>query len=265
MVDLHSHVMYGWDDGADTLDESLDMARIAADGIRALAATPHMWWGGAMVDPDIVRERVAEINDALARDSVPLTIITGTEIPASWENLELIRQKRVLSLNDSHTVLFEVPFHDLPVRLDDLIFQVRMLGLTPLMAHPERSSAFLADPDAFRRLIHEDVPVQINGGSLTGYFGEEIQDLAWEIVAQERPVVIASDAHNARGRSPMLSEVRASLEEAFGPEAADLMCRENAAALIEDRSARVADITRPSGETKAGVGSVLRRVFRRRG
>ncbi len=245
MVDLHSHVMYGWDDGAETLETSLEMVRVAAaDGIRVLAATPHMWWKDECVDPGMVRERVAEINEAALHQGLQVRIVTGTEVPAYWDHLDYIRGKRVLSLNDSRTVLFEVPFHHLPVQMNDLIFQLKMLGYMPLMAHPERCAAFQADPDYFRRMISEDTPVQVNAGSLMGFFGESIRELAWEIVAQERPVVIASDAHNAGSRGPVLSEARAALAAEFGEAAAELMCSGNAAALIENRPARIADLRR---------------------
>lgn len=264
MVDLHSHIMYGWDDGAETLSESMAMARIAAeDGIRTIAATPHMYWADKQVDPGVIRERVAHINQTIEDEGLDLRVVVGTEVPAFWDHIDPVRQKKVLTLNDSRTLLFEVPFQHLPVRFNDLIFQVRMLGIMPLMAHPERSEPFLADQESFRTLINEDIPVQVTGGSLTGFFGGRVQEFAWDIVSQERPIVIASDGHSSGRRRPTLSDAHAALTEAFGREAADLMCRDNATALIENRMPRIADIPRrPTAEERKGFTARLRKAMK---
>lgn len=265
MVDLHSHILYGWDDGAKTLEDSLEMARLAVErGTTVIAATPHLYWESRRVDPEMVVARVAEINEALTAEDIPLQVVPGTEIPADWDNLALIRHGKALRLGDSKAVLFEVPFTTLPVRFKDLIFQLRMNGVTPLLAHPERCQVFLSDPDAFYRQVDEDTPVQLTAGSLTGLFGEKIQDLAWRIAQDERPVVVASDTHNVRNRKPGLQKAHAALAEHFGQDAADLMCLHNPAGLLEDKPMRIARIPRaPEPAEPRGGMNLLKRAFRR--
>jgi protein-tyrosine phosphatase len=263
MVDLHTHIMFGWDDGAVTIEDSLRMARLAADdGIRVLAATPHFLIGGERVNPDVVRERVAAINASIAEEGLDIRIITGCEIQGLWDNFNVIKHGQALMLGDSRTLLFETPFRQLPLQFADLIFQIRMLGITPLLAHPERSDPFLADFDLFNRTVGEDIPVQLTTTSLLGGNGERIQDLAWKIARQERPVVVASDAHGHEHRRPLLSSAHAMLTEAFGEEAANLMCRDNAAALLANRPARIARIPRQQAkEGKRGLAGRLRRMI----
>lgn len=263
MIDLHTHIMFGWDDGAETIEDSIAMARLAAkDGIRTLAATPHFLSGVERVHPEVIRERVAAINALIQQEAIDIRVVTGCEITALWDNFNLIKHGQVLMLGDSRCLLFETPFRQLPVQFADLIFQVRMLGITPLLAHPERSEPFLADHDLFNRTVGEDIPVQVTATSLTGGYGERIQGLAWKIVRQERPIVVASDGHGPEHRRPILSPAHAVLKEAFGEEAADLMCRDNAAALLESKPVRIARISRqqPKAERR-GLANRLRRVF----
>lgn len=263
MVDLHTHVMYGWDDGAETIDESMAMVRLAAaDGTRVIAATPHLLWSNVRVDMAVIEERVAEINECVAAEGLDIQVVTGCEVPATWDSFNLIKHNQVALLGRSRTLLFEVPFTLHAVQFPDLLFQVRMMGIMPLMAHPERSEPFIMDHGLFRATIGPDLPVQITASSLTGSYGDRIQSFAWEIVREERPIVISSDAHGVDRRRPCMSAAHAALSEEFGAEAADLMCRDNAAALLENKPPRTANIERAElVEHKRGLASRLKSVF----
>ena len=265
MVDLHTHVMFGWDDGAKTIDDSVAMVRLASeDGTRVMAATPHLIWSGETVDPQVIRDRVAEINQRVKQEGIDIRVVVGCEVPALWDHFDLIKNKQVVTLNEGRTLLFEVPFHQHALQFADLLFQVRMMGLTPLLAHPERSTPFLQDHELFRATVDEGIAVQVTGGSLTGAYGEIVRGFAWEIVMQERPIVIASDGHGVEHRRPRLGSAYAMLAEELGVEAADLMCRDNAAALLEGKPVRIAHITRKSpSEGKRGLVGRIRRAFGR--
>lgn len=263
MVDLHTHVMYGWDDGAETIDDSMAMVRLAAaDGTRVIAATPHLLWSNVRVDMAVIGERVADINERIAAEGLDIRVISGCEVPATWDSFNLIKHKQVALLGGSRTLLFEVPFQLHAVQFPDLLFQVRMMGIVPLMAHPERSDPFIMDHGLFRATIGPDLPVQITASSLTGSYGSRVQSFAWEIVREERPIIISSDGHGADRRRPCMSAAHQALSEEFGVEAADLMCRDNAAALLEDKPPRIANIKRAElTEPRRGLASRLRSVF----
>jgi protein-tyrosine phosphatase len=263
MIDLHTHVMYGWDDGAETIDDSMAMVRMAAaDGTRVIAATPHMLWSNVRVDIGVIEERVKDINERVAAEGLDIRVVTGCEVPATWDSFNLIKHKQVATLAGSRSLLFEVPFKLLPVQFPDLLFQVRMTGITPLMAHPERSEPFITDHALFRSMIEPDIAVQITSSSLTGSYGDRIQAFAWEIVGEERPIVVASDAHGVDRRRPCLAAAHAALSEKLGKEAADLMCRDNPAAVLEDKVLRIANIKRAEPVAhKRGLASRLRSVF----
>jgi protein-tyrosine phosphatase len=265
MVDLHTHVMFGWDDGAGTIEDSVAMARLASDnGTRIMAATPHLVWSGVTVDPQTIRDRVAQLNERIAQEGIDIRIVVGCEVPALWDHFNLIKHKKVLTLGEGSALLFEVPSHQHPLRFADLIFQVRMTGLTPLMAHPERSTPFLQNHDLFRATIDESIPVQITAGSLLGAYGKSVGGFAWEIVRQERPIVIASDGHGVEHRRPRLGSAHAMLAGELGEEAADLMCRGNPAALLEGNPIQIARISRKAPpEGSRGLAGRIRRALRR--
>lgn len=219
----------------------MEMLRIAAnDGIRVIAASAHMIWAGERVDPEMVRERVAVLNERVAEEGLDIRVAVGTEMRAIWDALMPLKHKQILTLDDSRCVLFEPPFDQLPMHFADLVFQVRMLGYVPLLAHPERCGPFLDDPDLFHRLVDEEMPLQITSKSLTGFNGERVQALAWEMMREERPIVISSDAHNTTSRPPILSEARAVIAERMGEETARIMCEDNPRALIENRAPIIA-------------------------
>lgn len=265
MVDLHTHILFGWDDGAETIDDSVAMARLASDnGTTVIAATPHLMWSGERVDPQVIRDRVAEINQRVEEEGIGIRVVVGCEVPALWDHFNLVKHKQVVTLGEGSTLLFEVPLDQHPLQFADLLFQVRMMGLTPLMAHPERSRPFLEDHDLFRACIDESIPIQVTAGSLTGAYGETVRRFAWEIVVQERPIVIASDGHGVEHRRPRLGSAHAMLTDELGAEAADLMCRDNAAALLAGKPVRIARISREAPrETKRNLAGRILRAFGR--
>jgi len=265
MIDLHSHILYGWDDGAKTLDDSLAMARLAAErGTRVIAATPHLFWQNQRVDPQWIRTATDELNEAIQTEGIPIQVVPGAEIPADWDNLTLIERGLAPRLGNSKAVLFEVPFVNLPVRFKDLVFHLQMEGFVPLLAHPERCQVYLANPDAFYRDVEADTPIQITAGSLTGGFGEKVFDFAWRLIMDERPIVIASDTHNIVKRRPGLRRAYDAVAQQFGEEAATLMCDGNPKALLDDRPPRIARIPRePRHAAAPARRGLLKRAFGR--
>jgi protein-tyrosine phosphatase len=263
MVDLHCHVMFGWDDGADTLEESLAMLRVAeSEGTSVIAATPHMFWSRGRVDPAVVRERVGIINEAAAASGLTTRVVTGMEMPAMWDAANYLFHGEVLTLNDTRAVLFEPPFDALPVRFEELAYQMRLKGFVPLLAHPERCRPFIADHSVLERMVPEDMCIQLTTTSLVGDFGESMQAFAWELLHGPRPVVIASDAHNSTSRNPGMGRARALVEAQVGADVARLMFEENPRALIEGKPVRASGLSGADGR-KPGLLERVRKMVGR--
>jgi protein-tyrosine phosphatase len=216
VIDLHAHILPGVDDGPDTLEESLALARAAVDaGTRVLAATSHVSHMFP-TDPALFPGRLTAVREALQEAGVPLDVVAGGELaPSRLAGLDEAAL-HVLSLGGGPYLLVECPFSPLAAELEPLVFELQRAGWGVLLAHPERSAAFHRAPDRLAGLVARGALVQITAGSLTGQFGETARRYSLELLREELVHVLASDAHDAIDRPPGLSAGIARAEHELG-------------------------------------------------
>jgi protein-tyrosine phosphatase len=192
--DVHSHVVPSGDDGAQSLDEGLALCRTAAEhGTTVLFATPHVW-PSLTLTPDReerVREAHAELADEAA--SFGLDLRLGAELtPAPALLDEDLKRYR---LGDFPAVLMELPFHG-PLRLAEALAErIQGSGLVPVIAHPERSEAVVADPGIAAGLRARGWLLQMNATSVLGYHGAAIELTAWQLLGEGLVDLFGSDGH----------------------------------------------------------------------
>lgn len=141
MIDIHTHILPGLDDGARDMDDSLEMAVIAAQsGVHALAATSHANTGGFFSEYSVEEymKRLSDFRRELDREAISLTVLSGMEIFMTHEVPDMIREERLLPLNETDYFLMEFSFGIEQEEMDELIDGVMELGVTPIIAHPER-------------------------------------------------------------------------------------------------------------------------------
>lgn len=217
LIDLHTHILPGVDDGARDEDEALAMLAAAArDGITTVVAAPHSHHvKAAQVLAGVERLRFA------ARDAqIDITILPGHEARISADLVDRYNNGALLTLNGTNWLLLECYlFHDWPIHLiERSVDRLRDAGLRPLLAHAERYPFVQRDPAALQSLIDRGIPIQINAGSLF-YRETDIERITAEHLLHTRTAhVIASDAHNARYRPPALSAAYARAAEITGAE-----------------------------------------------
>lgn len=220
LVDLHSHLLPGLDDGARNEQETLAMLRAAAeDGISTIVATPHAHRAG--VEETL---RAVERVNALARESgLSVRVLPGHEARLSSDLIQEVTSGEVLTLNQSGYLLVEWPFTEqwpaqVVVRTTERLLDA---GLRLVLAHAERSRVVQQRPEVLEELVERGVVVQMNAASLTGYEGERAKEVA-ELLLRRRLVhVIASDAHNAQYRPPRLRFAYDLAARLTGPAYAD--------------------------------------------
>ena len=224
MIDLHCHILPGLDDGAGSLEESVEMARIAArQGIRVLVATPH-----CVEDLTYqVRSGVKMLRQLLREQQIPVQVYPGMEIFGTFDTARLLRQGKLLTLNGSRYPLIEFPFHTDGEEETEVLEEVIEAGFTPLIAHPERYSCVCDDPEIVNRWKEMGCHFQINRGSLLGRFGSRAQQMGMELVGRGFASVVATDAHSPRLRTPRLQDVQELLRWEISDVAADMLLRGN--------------------------------------
>lgn len=201
MIDIHCHILPGIDDGAASLEVSLAMARLAvADGTRTIVATPHV--DKTLIPPEEVRRRVADLQQALDRQQIPLTLLAGAD-GASYLGAEALSGHVI---GDGPYLLLEFPHTHLPVSAGQLVFDLKARGLVPIITHPERNPSVVRHPDLLEPLIEAGALVQVTCGSLTGDFGGASRACARHLLRRGMVHFLASDGHSDTWRQPVMAK-----------------------------------------------------------
>lgn len=248
MIDLHTHILPGIDDGVKTEDDAVEFARVAvADGIRTIVATPHCKEGSYANDRPTVMAAVARLTERLRSENVGVALVPGAEVHLCPDLVERIRDGRAPTLGDNgKTLLLELSLTQYPPELDNLVFQLRLAGVVTVFAHPERIAFFRDDPRRYESLVRLGAYGQITTGSVLGVFGREVAELSERMIRRRLVHVLASDSHNVRGRPPVLSEALRAVAEMIGDEAARRMVEDVPAALLRGQAPEVASPEEPS-------------------
>jgi protein-tyrosine phosphatase len=218
LIDLHSHILPGIDDGAANLDTSLSMARaFVADGVGVLACTPHILPGLYHNSGPQIREAVAALQAALDENGIALRLVTGADNHIVPDFVARLAQGHLLTLAESSYVLVEPPHHVAPARLEDLFFNIQVAGYIPILTHPERLTWIQTNYAMMQRLARSGVWMQVTSGSLAGAFGRDAQYWAEKMLDEGIVHILATDAHDLRRRPPDLARGRDLAARRVGP------------------------------------------------
>ena len=218
------------------------MLRAAASGgTEFLVATPHGDHRRTWDDLASLRQLCDELNGALQHEQVRLTVALGIENPLALDIMEKIEQGAGLTINGSNYILVELPFHQLPIYWEEVLFQLQLNDLHPIIAHPERQAQFQANPNLVAEAVNRGVLTQVTAGSLVGRFGSKVRKTAESLVKRDLVHVIASDCHGATGsRDPKLQDGLRAAAKLVGREMASKMVLETPWSIVGgDMSLRV--------------------------
>ena len=218
MIDLHSHVIPGIDDGAKSWEEAIAMCRMAqADGTELLVATPHMFNGLYQPSTSSVTKNIDLLKKRLRSERIGLEVMQGAEVHACPDLPLLLKEEPKLTLNGkSRYFLLEFPHSVIPPGADQFVFQLVIKNLIPIVAHPERNLYVQRNVKLLEHLLQHGAICQVTAMSFTGGFGPRARECAYELLRRNLVHVVASDAHNITGRPPHLSEARKAVQECVG-------------------------------------------------
>ena len=233
MVDVHCHILPGLDDGPGDMEISLAMAESAiADGITHVVATPH-----SSNEYVFNYARVRELRQELqAKIGGRLTLATGCDFHLNPENLEALRADAPrFCINQRDYLLVEFNEYSIPPAMDQTLHEIQLLGLRPVITHPERNAILRLQTERLRKWVRLGCFVQVTAGSLTGIFGPGAEKNAWRWMADGVVHFVASDAHNTRGRPLKLQPAFDLVREQLGEAKALALFVENPMAAFEGR------------------------------
>ncbi|MCM3735363.1 tyrosine protein phosphatase [Bacillus cytotoxicus] len=203
MIDLHCHILPSVDDGAGTLTDSLKMAQTAVtEGIHTIVATPHHQNGKYINERAEILHQVEQLNEALQEHDIPLTVLPGQEVRLYGDLLADYEAGKILTLNETNKyILIEFPSNHVPRYAEQMLYELRVKGMIPIIVHPERNAELIERPDKLYNLVNKGALTQVTAGSLLGNFGKKIKKFSLQLVEHNLTHMIASDAHNTTTRA----------------------------------------------------------------
>jgi len=228
MIDIHHHLLWGLDDGASSRETTLEMARFAAaDGITHVVCTPHAN-GQYEFQPWLIAEKIADLQRLLETEKIALKLGHGCDFHLSYENIQEAKSAPSrFSINGHGYLLVEIPDYGLPPGLTDIFYQLQMVGLTPILTHPERNPTLQADQPRMMEWLRRGVLVQVTAGSVMGRMGKQAERMAHALLTNRWVHFLATDAHNVTSRAPKMRDAFELVAKKYGPDYARLLCVSN--------------------------------------
>lgn len=230
MIDIHSHVLFGLDDGARTLEESAAMVRMAAEhGTTDLVATPHAS-PRYPFRPERIAERLAEVQAAAGQ---AVRLYAGCDFHLSYDNIQdALAHPLKYTINGRNYLLVE--FSDLLIfrNTEEIFSRLMDAGMIPVITHPERNSLLRQRIEQIAAWVENGARVQVTAQSLTGEFGRQAQEFCCELLDRGLVHVLASDAHDTQRRPPRLDAAYQWVCKHYSEALAETLCVSNPKAAL---------------------------------
>ena len=242
MVDIHHHLLPGLDDGSNSIDTSVAMARLAAsDGITHVVCTPHAN-GHYEYNPAVNAAKTEELRARLAAEGIALTLGSGCDFHLSFDNVNDAKKDPArFSINGLGYLLVEVPDYGLPPGLTETFYELQLAGLTPILTHPERNPTLQNDPARLMDWLRGGLLIQVTADSLTGHKGKHAPRMAHDLLEKRWVHFLATDAHNTSSRPPRMREAHDLVATKYGASYAHALCLTNPLAVFLGKQFEVED------------------------
>jgi len=195
-VDVHSHLIPGIDDGAQTIEDSIELLQSFIQlGYKKVITTPHVMSDFYKNTPEIILSGLEKVRVAIKERGLAIEIDAAAEYNLDADFEPLIQQKNLLTFGDNY-VLFELPFFQEPPMLNDIIWKLKSQGYQPVLAHAERYNFWHKTYDKIEEIRDRGVAIQLNINSLTGHYGPDVKKVGEWMVDQNLVDLVGSDCHN---------------------------------------------------------------------
>lgn len=260
MIDMHCHILPGVDDGAQDLQVAIEMAKVAEEnGIKAIFATPHYIDNEGYSNVMNNKKILNNLNDEMREKGITIDIHLGNEVYIIPDILKLLDRGEICTLNGSKYLLLELPMLDIPIYTENVIYDLRLNGFTPIIAHPERNGRIIEDPNIMYNFITHGALVQINLSSLIGYYGMKVKNTAKILLSHDMIHFVGTDAHHFKTRALRIGSAIEVISRILPKEKANRILFDNPKAVINNE---VIDIYEPiKYKRKRKLSSMLSFIF----
>ncbi|NLM75913.1 MAG: capsular biosynthesis protein [Clostridiaceae bacterium] len=236
MTDIHCHILPGLYDGAPDYEAALEMIRIAEkEGVGCIVATPHCI---DFPDEDIFGV-LSNLKELASGQGCNVELLAGSEIYINPDLPRMAKDNKIISINRSRYVLVELPMLDMPLYTLDVVYELRLIGFVPVIAHPERYKYVIGNPNIVKGLIDAGALCQVNSGSITGRYGKAVEKTVHTLLRHNMVHFAASDAHSPNHRPPRLKKAYEITEECYGKDKAHKLFCGNPYAAVKNEDIEI--------------------------
>ncbi|WP_438347587.1 tyrosine-protein phosphatase [Paenibacillus sp. FA6] len=235
MIDIHCHILPGIDDGPQQLEQAIGLARAAvAEGITTLIATPHHLNGRYNTPTEVMMQAVDMFKHELLQHRIPLRVEPGQEVHVHPGWIDEFYRGNLCTLANSRYMLLEFPARQVPPNLQDVLHELKVKGIIPILAHPERNSEVVNSIKVTNELLEQGVLFQITAHSIVGLFGKRVQKWCFHLCKKNQLHFISSDAHDVVRRNFVMQKSYDRIGKLFGDDVVEGL-KLNALHVLEDR------------------------------
>lgn len=258
MIDIHSHILPAVDDGAVDLDMALDMASLYVEnGFKQVICTPHFMEDLDNFLPEENQKILNKLNEEISKAGLDLNLYLGNEVYISLSLLEDLHKGKFSTLNNSKYILIELPMFNIPLYTEDILYELQVRDYIPIIAHPERNSKIIKDPNILYNFVKDGALAQLNLPSLKGTYGDEIKDTTKVLLQHKLFHFVGTDAHSNGRLSPKVASVLKNLKDLVDEDYFHQLTKLNAKLLLENK-----DIIKSEPRKIEKKQGFFRRLFR---
>ena len=260
MIDVHCHILPEVDDGAESMQQAINMAKIAQEeGISKMIATPHYHPEFKYEKGEELKKISERFKKELKENNIDIEIYLGNEIYFTYDLMDKISELDFYCLNDSKYILIEFPPNNFPSNLCNIVYELKQQGYTPVLAHVERYMQIHEDTEIIYDCIKTGAIIQINSSSLIGKQGKQFQKICDLLISRNMVHLVATDAHSDTRRRPLLREAYEYVEDKYSKSMAENLFKNNAQCILDNKDIIVEEpLEKPIEKV-----SLFSRIFRR--
>ena len=237
-IDIHSHILYGIDDGSKSLEESINIIKEhVMMGFTDIVVTPHYIENSKYQTNNITKQNILnELKQELKKQNIKINLYLGNEVFVNNNLEELLKKEEISTINNSRYLLIEFPMNEKPKDINNIIYELKIKGIIPIIAHPERYDYVEKNPNLVLEWIEEGALLQSNYGSIIGIYGSGPQKTIKKLLKKNLIDILATDIHYPNNKIYLnMDKIRKKIIKSIGEERFIELTKTNPKKIIENK------------------------------